>query len=157
MSTYNTVSALSVLLAVILLSGCTSRIGDFTTVSTKNVNMDAEYQRVGDAEGSNGAFLFLSPDLKLAVDDALDSAGADARYLTDARIFIVSYPFYSVIKVQGDAWEPVTSSSADSEVYRLQDTNEGRFLVSKDGSERVKVLNADEINIGDLEESDSAR
>ena len=148
---------LSMFLAVLLLAGCSSRIGDFTTVSTKNVNMDAEYQRVGSAEGADGALFFLSPDMKLAVDNALDSAGTGAVYLTDARIFAVSYPFYSQIKVEGDAWAPATSSSADSETYRLQETEDGKFLVSEDGSEKIEVLNANEISTADLEKIGGAR
>ena len=147
---------LSMFLVAFLLTGCSSLIGDFTIVSSKNVGMDTEYQRVGSTEGSDGA-LFGTPSLKIAVDNALTNAGADAAYLTNARIFDVFYPFYSQIKVEGDAWAPVTSSSADSEIYRLQETEDGKFLVSEDGSDRIEVLNANEISTADSEEIDGAR
>lgn len=147
MINFNMRSIFAALMVILLMSGCSSRIGDFTTVSTKNVNMDTEYQRVGKAEGSDGAFFFLNPDMKLAVDEALESVGSNVRYLTDARIFIVNYPFYSQIKVEGDAWEPVNSASADGETYRLQNTEQGQFMVSKDGSERVEVYSLDEVTV----------
>lgn len=147
---------LSLFLIVFLLTGCSSLIGDFTIVSTKNVGMDTEYQRVGSTAGSDGA-LFGAPSLKIAVDNALDGAGPDAAYLTNARIFDVFYPFYSQIKVEGDAWAPVTSSSADSETYRLQETKDGKFLVSEDGSDKIEVLNTNEISTADLEEIDGVR
>ena len=149
---------LSMFLVAFLLTGCSSLIGDFTIVSSKNVGMDTEYQRVGSTEGSDGAFL-STPSLKIAVDNALTNAESNAAYLTNARIFSVSYVIlpYTKIKVEGDAWAPVTSSSADSETYRLQETEDGKFLVSEDGSDRIEVLNANEISTADPEEIDGAR
>ena len=136
--------ALGVLLAVVFLAGCSTRIADFTTVSTKNVDMDAEYQKVGDTEGTDGAFFFLRPDLKLAVDAALSSAGSNAKYLTNARVHAVSYPFYNKIEVKGDAWAPANTANADGPVYELEKAGEGTFLVSEDGSERIKVFKSSE-------------
>ncbi|MBB4088244.1 hypothetical protein [Salinibacter ruber] len=133
-------ASLTVLLAVLFVTGCSSRIGDFTTVSTKNVNMNAEYQKVGSTEGSDGAVLIGQPDLKTAVDNALENAGSDTRYLTNARIIGTSYPFYSKITVEGDAWKPVSGADAEGEVYRLEKTKKGKFLISEDGSEKIEVF-----------------
>lgn len=134
----------AVLLAVLLVAGCSSRIGDFTTVSTKNVDMNAEYQKVGTTEGSDGAVIIGQPDLKTAVDNALENAEANAKYLTNARIIGTTYPFYSEITVEGDAWEPVSGADAEGEVYRLEETEKGKFLISEDGSEKIKVFESAE-------------
>jgi len=135
--------ALGVLLAVVFLAGCSTRIGDFTTVSTKNVDMDAEYQKVGNTKGADGAFLG-QPDMKLAVDAALENAGSNARYLTNARIFTVNYPLYTKIRVKGDAWAPASTANASGPVYELEKTTEGTFLVSEDGSERIEIFKSSE-------------
>lgn len=132
------------LLTVLLVAGCSSRIGDFTTVSTKNVDMNAEYQKVGSTEGSDGAIIIGEPDLKTAVDNALENADANAKYLTNARIVGTSYPFYSEITVEGDAWGPASGADAEGEVYRLEKTKKGKFLISEDGSEKIKVLESPE-------------
>jgi hypothetical protein len=128
-----------VLLAFFLAAGCSARIGDFTTVSTKNVNMNAKYQQVGSTEGSDGAFLG-QPDMKLAVDNALENAKSNAKYLTNARIIGTNYPFYAKITVEGDAWAPVSGANIEGDVYRLKKTKKGYFLISEDGSEKVEVF-----------------
>ncbi|WP_103026377.1 hypothetical protein [Salinibacter altiplanensis] len=140
--TYRIKAVIAFLFAAVLAAGCTSRIGDFTTVSTKNVNMDDEYQRVGSTEGSDGTFLVGQPDMKTAVDNALENADASAKYLTNARIYGTSYPFYSKVTVEGDAWAPVSGADAGGEIYRLKTTKNGKFLVSEDGSEKIKVFGA---------------
>ncbi|WP_208427323.1 MULTISPECIES: hypothetical protein [Salinibacter] len=136
----------TVLLAVLIAAGCSSRIGDFTTVSTKNVNMNAEYQKVGSTEGSDGAVLIGQPDLKTAVDNALENAGSNTRYLTNARIIGTSYPFYSKITVEGDAWKPVSGADAEGEIYRLKETKKGKFLISEDGSEKIEVFESGKVD-----------
>lgn len=145
--TYRARAAFTVFLALFLVTGCTTRIGDFTTVSTKNVSMNEEYQKAGSTEGSDGTFLFGQPDMKTAVDNALENADSNARYLTNARILGTSYPFYSKITVEGDAWVPVNGADAEGEVYQLEKTEEGRFLVSEDGTEKIKVLKPGEADL----------
>jgi hypothetical protein len=112
-------------------------------VTTQNVNMGEEYQKVGSTEGEDGGF-FQTPDMKLAVDQALDNAGSSATYLTNARIFrVTGIPFWVKIRVSGDAWAPVSAAEADEvdgKVYHLKVTDAGKYLVSEDGSEKVKVF-----------------
>ena len=122
------------------LSGCSGLMGDFTMATTKNVSMDETHQRVGKTEGEHGK-VFTTPSLKLAVDRALDNAGPEATYLTNVRIHHTYFWFWSKMRVTGEAWAPSgTVSDADSEVYRLETTADGRFLVSEDGSDRIEVF-----------------
>lgn len=127
---------------VVLLAGCTTRVADFTIVSTENVGMEQEYEKIGSTTGEHTAW-FGQPDMKLAVDNALSNAGSGAAYLTNARILTVQNinPFTSAFRVTGDAWAPVSSARADEvEGYHLKTTDAGKFLVSEDGTDKVKVV-----------------
>lgn len=136
-------SVVLLVVAAALLSGCATRIGDFTMVTTQNVNMGQEYQKVGSTTGEDGGF-FQSPDMKLAVDQALENAGSNATYITNARIFrVTGIPFWQKMRVTGDAWAPVSAAEADNvegKVYHLKTTDAGKFLVSEDGTDKVKVV-----------------
>jgi hypothetical protein len=137
----STKSLLVLVAGAMLLAGCSTRIADFTMVTTENVDMDEEYQKVGQTKGSDSAIIFGVPDQKLAVDDALENA--DATYLTNARLIQTAYTgFYLKLEVTGDAWAPVESAEAEGvkgKIYELKKTDNGKFLVSEDGSEKVKV------------------
>lgn len=138
---YQLKATFCILFAAVLAVGCTTRIGDFTTVSTKNVDMNSQYQQVGSTEGTDGAF-FGQPDMKTAVDNALENSDASAKYLTNARIYTTQYPLYTKVTVEGDAWVPSSGADAGGEIYRLETTEEGKFLVSEDGSEKIKVFSS---------------
>ena len=135
-----------------LLAGCSNRIGDFTIVSTKNVGFGQEYNQMGSTEGSDSIFLFGSPDMKTAVDNALENAGENARYLTNARIVQTVVFGYNKITVEGDAWAPSNMSDASGETYRLEQTEEGKFLVSEDGSKRIEVFQVSQVEPEDIEQ-----
>ncbi len=135
-----------ILACLVLFTGCTSRIADFTQVSTLNINTSEQYEKIGSTEGSHAQW-FGAFDLKLAVDDALENAGSEATYLTNARIFTTSYILLprTKVTVTGDAWAPVSMSESnvpESERYAVEVTEEGRFLVNEDGSDRVKITGA---------------
>jgi uncharacterized protein YceK len=145
MRNYRFESIIGVFILAVLLSGCTTRVADFTIASTKNVSMEQQYQRIGSTEGDDTGW-FTPADMKLAVDQALTNAGSSAAYLTNVRVMAGSViPFQSKFTVTGDAWAPVNSASADNvdgEVYELKKTENGKFLVSEDGSKKVKVFGA---------------
>lgn len=104
-----------ILLAVISLitiSGCSQRLGSFTILSTRNVEMSAERSLVErDVRGRDGIawFLFIpigSPSLSDAVDKIL--AKNDADFLTNV---VIHYDFWTIIifsyegyKLTADAW-----------------------------------------------------
>lgn len=148
---YRLKAVLSVLLMTFLLAGCSNRIGDFTIVSTKNVGFGQEYNQMGSTKGSDSVFLFGSPDMKTAVDNALENAGGSARYLTNARIMQTTILGYNKITVEGDAWAPSSMSDAGGDTHRLERSEEGLFLVSEDGSERLEVLEPSEVDSEDIE------
>jgi len=128
-------------LVALSLTGCTGLIGDFTMATTKNVSMDQEHQRLGKAEGEHGK-LFSSPSLKLAVDRALEHAGPEATYLTNVRIHNTFFLFWSKMRVEGEAWAPADrmAAKATGDIYHLQVTETGKYLVNADGTERLKVF-----------------
>lgn len=80
--------------------------------------------------------------LKLAVDQALENAGAEATYLTHVRIYSTGFLFWSRMQVDGEAWAPAESvADAEGAVYHLETTEASSFLVSEDGSDRIEVFN----------------
>lgn len=136
-------SVLLVPLVALSLTGCTGLIGDFTMATTKNVSMEKEHQRLGKAEGEHGK-IFSSPSLKLAVDRALENAGPEATYLTNVRIHNTFFMFWQKMRVEGEAWAPADQMAENTagDTYRLQVTETGKYLVSADGTERLKVFAA---------------
>jgi len=101
---------------LLVLSACsTSRLGDFTVISTRNIDMDGEYELVGSkVKGTDMApiiyvFPLSSPSIEGAIDDALDSVDGDI--MTDAIItqnvwwlYIYGEQRYIVV---GDVWKKV--------------------------------------------------
>lgn len=82
------------LLVVLLFTGCEQRLGDFTFLSSKNIdfsNLDMEAsENAPMVEGEDSKaiiFLFSTgvPNLKEAVDRAIESGGGTA--LTDVSIY----------------------------------------------------------------------
>lgn len=79
------VRALIVLFAVILCAGCTTRVGDFTLASTKNVdlgNAQLDVKKGKRVSGEDCKFMFLFipigiPSVREAVDDALTKGGGN--------------------------------------------------------------------------------
>lgn len=147
---YRFKAILSVLLMTFFLAGCSNLIGDFTIASTKNVGFGQEYNQMGKTEGSDSIWLLGNPDMKIAVDNALENAGQNARYLTNVRIERTAYFGYVKLTVTGDAWAPSNMSDADGETYRLERTEEGAVLVSEDGSERVELFEPSEADSEDM-------
>lgn len=69
-----------------LLSGCSTRLGDFSVISTRNVSLDrVDLDALPQTRGVTGkdtSFIFLLipfgfPHLEDAIDDALDKGGGD--------------------------------------------------------------------------------
>lgn len=82
-----TVGCLLFLGTVASLTGCTQRIGDFTIISSKNVNVSAN--RGDRVKGESCVYIILGiptgvPDLKSAVDKGIENAGPGFDALEDA-------------------------------------------------------------------------
>jgi len=101
---------------LLVLSACsTRRLGDFTVVSTRNIDMDGEYELVGSkVKGKDMTpiiyvFPLGNPSIEGAIDDALDSVDGDI--MTDAIITQNVWWFYIYGEqryiVVGDVWKKV--------------------------------------------------
>ena len=110
---------------LVMVSGCSQRIGSFTMTSTKVIKVNAE-QKGDRVEGKHMVF-FGSPSLQEAVDRAIQSApGADA--LIDVTIWYSVNIIRKGYKVQGT---PVSTKSHSLNI------NSDDLLVTKDNIREV--------------------
>lgn len=91
------------LTVMLVCAGCTTRVGDFTIISTKNVyakgvDVTKLPQQHG-VEGEDIKFLGIGANIKDAVDRALESS--QGNLMIDAALYIYSAPFVSGYKVRG--------------------------------------------------------
>jgi len=85
------------------LQSCTFRLVDFTVISTKNVNMSIDKTKGKKTEGKKSYFLGIGFNLKDAIDNALANAGVGYDLLVDGVVRYSTFPFVSVVKVEGIA------------------------------------------------------
>jgi len=98
---FNTMTiCVSLLLLCTLLGGCKSRLGDFTLITTKNVDLknfntheDLETEQVIGEDLKHIIFVFPTgvPHIKEAVDDALEKG--NAYMLVDAALYHEGFYF----------------------------------------------------------------
>ncbi len=137
--------------AVVLTAGCSQRIGDFTLISTKNVEIGGKYKKLPDRfKGEDKKDMVLAiplgiPDLKTAVDNCIEAGGGEL--LSNA---VLESSFWTVVvwgeqkyTVTGDVWVKGESSDLTNpqiELYELQRSPLGYELVSTtDPAQTVKV------------------
>ena len=104
-------------LVALMLNGCTQRLIDFTIISSKNVAMkvDKSATRV---HGKDEVVVFLIPfgipNLKEAVDRAIESAGPGYDALIDG--VVSQYNYHFIVGVMGFKVEgtPIKSSEIES-------------------------------------------
>jgi hypothetical protein len=142
-------SILLLCFSVLLLSlvGCSYRIGDFTVISTKNVELGAKYEKIGMGEGTDEVVVLLvplgQPNMKEAIDRLLEEKNGEL--LTNAVVYSYSYQFlFGVIgvSVKGDVWKKAGVAALDNskEYYQLTQKANDLFLVSCDNpTKSVKV------------------
>jgi hypothetical protein len=136
---------------LIALQGCTQRIGDFTLMSTKNVEIGGKYKKLDQRfEGIDSKAMILGiplgvPDLKQAVDNCIEAGNGEL--ITNA---VVENKFWTAIVygevkyvVKGDVWVRAATSdlqNPDIELFELLPGNEGYQLVAvADPTDVVKV------------------
>ncbi len=141
------------IVAILIASfvGCTQRIGDFTLISTKNVDIGGKYKQVDgrfSGDDSRGVFLGIplgTPNLKTAVDNCIQAGKGDL--ITNA---VLDGSYWSVIiwgeqkyTVTGDVWVKASMSdlmNPNEDLFELQASSQGYELVSlSDPSRVVKV------------------
>ena len=102
-------------ISLIILSGCSQNIANFTLVSTKSTNLDNEYESIGQIEGLDIIYIIIfiptgTPRIDEAVKNALLTNNAD--YITNTVIKLESFYFpyiggYSRYKVKGEGWRMI--------------------------------------------------
>jgi len=88
---------------VLSLASCTSRLIDFTVISTKNADLNIEKSGGVKTEGKSMKFLNIGVNIKDAIDDALENAGSGYDLLIDGVVRSKQYPFYGGFVVTGTA------------------------------------------------------
>lgn len=88
---------------IFLLASCSHRLVDFTTISTKNVNLGIDKSQGTQVEGKASYFLGIGFNLKDAVDDAMEQAGTGYDLLIDGVVRYQNLPFVTIVKVEGVA------------------------------------------------------
>ena len=92
----------SICVCIGVMAGCSTRIGDFTVMSSKNIyceNVDITQLPQKRVEGKDVTFLGIGANLKDALDVALEAG--DGNMMIDAAIYIESAPFMSGYKIEG--------------------------------------------------------
>jgi hypothetical protein len=140
-------SILAVICCAAIAVGCSQRIGDFTLISTKNVEIGGKYKKAERMRGEDKAFYFLfpfgTPNLKNAVDKCIEAGGGElltnAVINSSAPFLVGSFGF----EVVGDVWVKATMGDLydpDIELYELKLTSNGFELWSlKDENKHIQV------------------
>lgn len=148
---------------LVVFSGCTTRIGDFTLMSTKNVVIGEKYVKVAEnVEADDLAWwiLFIPtgfPNFKTAVDNLLEQNKGELATNT----VLSSYSLWLLLvnqvgyKIKGDVWKRASVGDLQNgtETFELRESNDGsQVLVStKDESKSYTVTTP-----ADLEEQYNA-
>jgi len=86
----------SVFFAVIFATGCTIRVVDFTAISTKNVKiptLEKGPRVVGEDCVVVVLFPLGMPNMKEAIDRAIEKAGPEYDALVDGVVYILNHSF----------------------------------------------------------------
>ena len=142
---------LSLAIVTMFFSGCSYRVGDFTVISTKNVDIGGKYKKIDQRfEGIDSRPIILSiplgrPDLKQAVDNCIEAGKGEliSNAVVDFSIWTIILYGEQKYVVKGDVWQKASTSDLDNpkvELYTLQASAEGYQLVSStDPSKSVNV------------------
>ena len=124
-------------IVVLALNGCvTTRIGDFTIISTKNYEASAKYKMVGRFTGQDHVFVFIidwgTPNIKSAVDNAIEAG--NGVYLTNAVLEWYTGFMSKGYTITGDVWALASESdliNPNIELYDLKVSNGKPVLQGK--------------------------
>ena len=88
-------------ISLIILSGCSQNIGNFSIVSTRPTNISNEYKSIGLIRGEKTIFASSAdkmPRINDPIQNALNISGADL--ITNASFELETYLFFKIIKVK---------------------------------------------------------
>ena len=137
--------------AVTSFIGCSERIGDFTLISTKNVDIGGKYKKLDErytGEDSRGDILGIPlgmPNLKTAVDHCIEAGEGDllTNAVIDASYWTAIFYGERKYTVTGDVWVKASISdllNPNEELFELKANSHSFVLVSiKDPAKVVKV------------------
>jgi hypothetical protein len=88
---------------ILTLSGCSTRIGDFTILSTKNVDISrlGEYDVVPSRAKGEDLKAFSVPSMEEAVDKAIESVDGGVG-MTDVTVELVQGFFQAGYRIEGN-------------------------------------------------------
>jgi len=90
----------------LMLTSCSQRLVDFTTISTKNVTLPGIKKSEGVRVKASKTYIFgIGWNIKDGIDKALEQAGPNFDLLVDGVVRYSTFPFWSTIKVEGTAVE----------------------------------------------------
>ena len=92
-----------ILLTLISFTSCSTRMIDFTVISSKNVSLKFDKSQGREVKGSSLGPLGLGASIKDAMDKALKSAGSDFDLLIDGVVRFDDYFLVSGYTVSGTA------------------------------------------------------
>ena len=103
-------------LLIVFLSGCGHQhIANFSLVSTKQTNLNNQYESIGSIEGADIAYIiFIIPIGTVKIDNAVNNTllSNNADYITNTFISRESFYFpyiggYQKYKVKGEGWRKI--------------------------------------------------
>lgn len=94
---------LTFVFCVLILSSCTTRLVDFTVISSKNVNLNIDKTKGKKVEGKKSYVFGIGLNIKDAMDIALESAGQEYDLLVDGVVRATGVFFITTVKVEGIA------------------------------------------------------
>ena len=136
------IMAIISLLILFLLTGCAERLGDFTVISTKNIDIGKNYIKVeSDAIGTSTKQIIVifptgTPSIKDAVDDLLKKGNGDL--VTNA---VIHYNWYYIPYIYGEFSYEISGDiykKAIQQVSMIENTN-----ISKETLAQSDLQNAD--------------
>jgi outer membrane murein-binding lipoprotein Lpp len=139
--------------AALLLSGCTAKISNYSLLSTKLVDLDAQYAMVAEDATAITSQLWVllyfdmdHPSYYKALGDCL--AENDGDLMTDVQITTSSYFFllgyFTEFRVTGNVWKRVDALTAGAmnaaDLYTLNEVGGRQLLVSDSGDAREVAM-----------------
>tara|TARA_B100000315_G_scaffold235813_1_gene251039 strand:- start:231 stop:665 length:435 start_codon:yes stop_codon:yes gene_type:complete len=138
---------IKITLVALFFVGCTQRLGDFTVMSTRNVDLNANYVKVENnvrGQDKKQIIIFIptgTPNIESAIDQALKSVDGGA-VMTDVSLtykwFYIPYIYGEYIyEVEGDVWKKSNVDVGDfmndsDKIYKAVQKNGEILLVENE-------------------------
>ena len=132
-------SLLALATLTLAAAGCTTRLGDFTVISTRNFNTTDAYEMVGEFEGEDSVVVILgipfgTPNLETAIDEALRAG--NGTYMANTVLELVQGPFSIAYRARGDVYAVASQAAVESgDVFYLREGDGGLTVVDREGAE----------------------